>query len=44
MQGTCLVESKDLLDIISKLDKDYYFITYEYDEDGYINTMNIKDV
>ncbi len=42
--GTEAVESKDLTKLISSLKKDQYLISYEYDEEGYINVMNIEDV
>ena len=42
--GTSAKESEELISLKSSLDKEEYLITYEYDKDGYINQMNIKDV
>ena len=41
---TVAKESKELTSLISKLNKKEYLISYEYDEDGYINKMIIEDV
>ena len=37
-------DSKELTNLISKLNNDNYLLSYEYDEDGYINKMIIEDV
>lgn len=37
-------ENKELTNLISSLNKKEYFITYEYDEVGYICQMNIQDI
>lgn len=42
--GTEAVETKELTDLISKLNKNKYILSYEHDGEGYINVMNIEDV
>ncbi len=42
--GISAKESEELVNLKSSLDKSEYLITYDYDVDGYINQMNIKDV
>lgn len=38
------IESEELINLKSNLNKKEYLITYDYDADGYICQMNIKDV
>ena len=41
---TNAVESTELTSLISKLNKSEYLISYEYDEYGFVNLMNIANV
>ena len=42
--GITAITSEELIKLKACLDKSEYLITYDYDEDGYINQMNINDV